>query len=76
MQNIDILRSTHFSNSATGIPSLALVHSEEISTASSGVSPLCKTLIFCELLIFGTPLLEYLSLLWRALKRSALPVAG
>src|SRR5574344_1536018 len=113
MQSIDILRNAHFSNSATGIPPLALVHSEEISTASSGVSLLCKTLIFCAMLILATPLLEHhmsgyphtaginpltgtpihateykplfrhtphlkvhLSSLWRALKRSELPVAG
>ena len=55
MQSTDILRGTHFSNPATGIPLLALVHSEEINTASSGVSLLCKTLIFCEVLIFGNP---------------------
>ena len=76
MQNADILRTTYFWNPATGIPLLAPACSEEINTASSGVSLLHKTLIFCELLIFGTPLLEYLSSLRRALKRSALPVAG
>ena len=46
------------------------------STASSGVSLLWKTLIFCAMLILVTPLLEYLPLLWCTLKRSALPVAG
>ena len=76
MQNIDILRTTYFWNPATGIPSLAQVHSEEINTASSGVSLLRKTLIFCAMLILVTPLPEYLSLLRRALKRSTLPVAG
>ena len=59
MQNAYILRNAHFSNPATGMPSLALVHSEEISTASSGVSPLYKTLIFCAMLILATPLLEH-----------------
>ena len=110
MQSADILRNAHLSNPATGMPSLALAHSEEISTASSGVSLLHKALIFCAMLIFGTPLLEHhmpgyphckykhhcrdtnchdkpplqvqaplqvhLFLLRRALKRSALPVAG
>ena len=76
MQNIDILRTTYFWNPATGIPSLAQVHSEEINTASSGVSLLCKTLIFRVVHIFGTPLLEYLSLLRRTLRKSELPVAG
>src|SRR5574344_245175 len=46
------------------------------STASSGVSPLCKVLIFCAMLILVTPLLEYLSLLWGTLRKSELPVAG
>ena len=59
MQNIDILRSTHFSNTATGILLPALVHSEEINTASSGVSLLHKVLIFCAMLILVTPLLEH-----------------
>ena len=59
MQNIDILRSTHFSNTATGILLPALVHSEEINTASSGVSLLHKVLIFCAMLILATPLLEH-----------------
>ena len=59
MQNIDILRTTYFWNPATGIPSLAQVHSEEINTASSGVSLLHKVLIFCAMLILVTPLLEH-----------------
>ena len=41
------------------MPSLALAHSEEISTASSGVSFLLKMLIFCEVPILATPLLEH-----------------
>ena len=56
MQSADILRNAHLSNPATGMPSLALAHSEEISTTSSGVSFLLKMLIFCEVPIFGTPL--------------------
>ena len=59
MQNIDILRTTYFWNPATGIPSLAPACSEEISIASSGVSFLHKVLIFCEVLILATPLLEH-----------------
>ena len=76
MQSADILRNAHLSNPATGMPSLALAHSEEINTASSGVSLLHKTLIFCAMLILVTPLLEYLSLLWGTLRKSELPVAG
>ena len=76
MQNTEILQSTHFGNTATGIPLLALACSEEINIASSGVSLLCKVLIFCEVLILVTPLLEYLSLLWGTLRKSELPVAG
>ena len=54
----------------------ALVHSEEINTASSGVSLLCKAAIdiLCNT-ILATLLLEP-PLLWRTLKRSALPVKG
>ena len=59
MQSADILRNAHLSNPATGMPSLALAHSEEISTASSGVSFLLKMLIFCEVPILATPLLEH-----------------
>ena len=59
MQNADILRNTHCSNPATGMPLLAPAHSEEISTASSGVSLLRKVLIFCAMLILVTPLLEH-----------------
>ena len=76
MQSADILRNAHLSNPATGMPSLALAHSEEISTASSGVSLLHKALIFCAMLILVTPLLEYLSLLRGTLRKSELPVAG
>ena len=70
-----MLRNAHFSNPATGIPPLALVHSEEICTASSGVSLLHKVLIFCAMLILVTPLLEYSSSLRRALRKFELPVA-
>ena len=76
MQSADILRNAHLSNPATGMPSLALAHSEEISTASSGVSLLHKVLIFCEVPILAAPLLEHQSLLRRPLRKSELPVAG
>src|SRR5574344_1662529 len=42
-----------------GTPLSALVHSEEISTASSGVSLLCKTLTFRGVPIFASPLLDH-----------------
>ena len=58
-----------------GTPLSAPARSVEINTASSGVSLLRKTLIFCAMLILVTPLLEHLSLLRCTLKRSTLPVA-
>ena len=70
------MRSTHFWNPANGILLLAQAHSEEICTASSGVSLLHKVLIFCEVPILAAPLLEHQSLLRRPLRKSELPVAG
>jgi hypothetical protein len=58
MQSSDIMSSSLFSYSDTGIRLPALARSAEICTASSEVDFLDKALILCEVLILGTPILE------------------